>query len=761
MLLPEKGPKRNTPERQNNSNGTSSSNGSARAYNGSGDRERPRGQPIPAILTASPNLPALLKALQRRWLIASTLAITLAAAATAAVWYFLPPGNFTGSIKLYMPVNPQGMFFKHPEADENFEYYQQTQAALVRSRMVLKAALSQAKEGQTPVAELSIIRSSPTPLAMLEKELKVDFPGSREIMRISFDGDNPRELKILVEAVAEAYLTEVVNVQTKRRKNRLEVLDKLLADSQKQLKELREKVRKLAENLGSGDNQTLALKQRLAQDQLNRASRELIDLESEVRMRQIEEITLMAQEGKEFQVPEKEIIAQLEKDPEVQKHRARASQLEELLEETKAKATPGKEIKALQTIKNDLDRVQKALEDRRKLIRPSTEKELRERLRTDAAAQLIFVRSRINERLQLKKVLEEEIERLGKETLVLNKGTLDLEEYLPEIKEAETARGLYLAEKQHLIVEMDDPPRVTRLPGEEAIATRPDERIRRLRFAGPTGLGVFALVALGIAFLEFRARRIDSVEQVTMGLGMKVVGKVPACPRRLGLGLLSSRLAEENWRAFLADAVDATRTILLHATESSSVKAVMVTSATGGEGKSSFSVHLAVSLARAGRTTLLLDADLRNPSCHELFELAAVPGFAELLREDCEVESALQSAPVDGLQVVAAGKCDSKSLRLLSQPRVAELLNRFRERFDFIIIDTSPILPVPDALQIGQCVDGVLFSTLREVSRLPRVYEAYRRVESLDIPVLGVVVNGTRDETYSAYGRRYAAVRRN
>jgi capsular exopolysaccharide synthesis family protein len=224
----------------------------------------------------------------------------------------------------------------------------------------------------------------------------------------------------------------------------------------------------------------------------------------------------------------------------------------------------------------------------------------------------------------------------------------------------------------------------------------------------------------------------------------------------LGRRPLGLKVTEEDWQAQLADAVDATRTMLLHAAESSPAQVVLVASAVGGEGKTSFASHLAVSLARTGRKTLLLDADLRNPSGHDLFGLPPGPGFAEMLRGECEPAEALRPTPVDALTMVTAGKCDGKTLPLLAQGRVATLLGPLRERFDFIVVDSSPILPVPDALQIARHVDGVLFCVLREVSRLPQVYEAARRVEALGIPVLGTVVNGAEEDTHSSYGYRYA-----
>src|SRR5262249_7020917 len=77
------------------------------------------------------------------------------------------------------------------------------------------------------------------------------------------------------------------------------------------------------------------------------------------------------------------------------------------------------------------------------------------------------------------------------------------------------------------------------------------------------------------------------------------------------------------------------------------------------------------------------------------------------------------------------------------------LFNRLRGQFDFIIVDCCPVLPVADALLIGQHVDGVLFSIMQDVSQLPKIVTASEKLAQLNIPLVGAVVNGTRQSTYS------------
>jgi capsular exopolysaccharide synthesis family protein len=181
----------------------------------------------------------------------------------------------------------------------------------------------------------------------------------------------------------------------------------------------------------------------------------------------------------------------------------------------------------------------------------------------------------------------------------------------------------------------------------------------------------------------------------------------------------------------------------------------MVTSAASGEGKTSLATHLAASLARAGRKTLLLDGDLRKPAAHRIFDLPAGPGLCEILRGEVEVGAAVRDVPAAGLAVLPAGEYCPEAIRRLARDGIQPLLEALRQEYEFIVIDSSPVLPVADALLMAQHVDGVLLSLFHEVSRLPKVYAACQRLSLMGVPILGVVVNGTHEEAHG-YGHTYA-----
>ena len=220
---------------------------------------------------------------------------------------------------------------------------------------------------------------------------------------------------------------------------------------------------------------------------------------------------------------------------------------------------------------------------------------------------------------------------------------------------------------------------------------------------------------------------------------MRVLGTVP------NLAALSQNKGINGSAAMagiLAESVDSIRTMLLQQSRDDAPRVIMVTSAGDREGKTTVAAHLAASLARSGRRTLLVDGDLRAPSAHAVFNASGEPGLCEVLRSEVTLEAAIQPTQVDGLMLVAAGQCDYQAIAALSHALLGEVFQKVREQFDFVVIDAAPVLSYADTLLIGSHVDAAVLSVRRDVSQLTKVYEARERMESVGIRVLGAVVNG-------------------
>ncbi len=193
----------------------------------------------------------------------------------------------------------------------------------------------------------------------------------------------------------------------------------------------------------------------------------------------------------------------------------------------------------------------------------------------------------------------------------------------------------------------------------------------------------------GIAFLELQTRKVDSADEVPTDLGLQVVGTLPILLSKAarGGGIIRRRNeVDRYWQNLMLESIDATRTMLIHAARTGSHRVVMITSAVGGEGKTSLASHLATSLARSGLRTLLIDADLRSPSIHRLFNLPVAAGLSEVLRGEVAWADAIAATTIEDLKVLTAGQCDRQTIGLLSQGGLGPLLRRaqgairFRDR---------------------------------------------------------------------------------
>jgi capsular exopolysaccharide synthesis family protein len=305
------------------------------------------------------------------------------------------------------------------------------------------------------------------------------------------------------------------------------------------------------------------------------------------------------------------------------------------------------------------------------------------------------------------------------------------------------------SEVEYVQVELNAPDRIQVLAAAKTPRTK--DETRKLKAGGGGALGSFVLVVLGVSFWEFRSRRVDTADDVTNGLGLKLVGVLPSTSGKARRQAVKNNTAQRRLQSGLLESIDAARTMLLHASRTESIRVVMVTSAVPGEGKTSVACHLATSLARAGRKTLLIDGDLRRPDIHKLVSVPLAPGLSELLRGEAELDEVVLETSASNLEVIPAGCCDGLALRALaSQDVLKSILGGLKSDYDFIIVDSAPVLPVTDTLLIGQDVDAVVFSVLRNVSRLPEVFTARERLTGLGVKVLGAVVNGIQSGDYKS-----------
>src|SRR5579883_1645523 len=196
-----------------------------------------------------------LKLLRRRWVLATAAGLTGTCLAAAAVWFGLPPAKFTAHTLLYIPATAPAVVSPSAESRSELGLYQQAQAALIKSRFVLNAALNKAA-----VRDLSLVREHGNPVAWLQQELKTSSASSPEFLRLSMIGDRPEEMVALLDAVTDAYLREVVDRERGQKMRRLAQLTDIQEKFEGNLRRKRELVKNRTLVVGASDPQAIAVK---------------------------------------------------------------------------------------------------------------------------------------------------------------------------------------------------------------------------------------------------------------------------------------------------------------------------------------------------------------------------------------------------------------------------------------------------------------------------------------------------------------------
>ena len=197
------------------------------------------------------------------------------------------------------------------------------------------------------------------------------------------------------------------------------------------------------------------------------------------------------------------------------------------------------------------------------------------------------------------------------------------------------------------------------------------------------------------------------------------------------------------------------RSRLYHAREKMTLKKILVTSALPKEGKSFTSANLAQVLVRQhGRRVLLVDADLRGPRLHMMLGTTSSPGLSEYLQGENDEFSIMQRGPFENLFFIPSGREIGNAAELVGNGRLKALLQRVEPLFDWIIIDSPPVIPVSDSSVLAKACDGVLMVVRSNSTPFDMARKA--RQEFPAEALVGVVLNGTREEALP-YSRYYYA----
>lgn len=734
----------------------------------------------PPALATMPDAASLLKALRRRLVPALTVGLILAAIAGTTTWFLVPPAKIAARAQLYVSPAPPQILFPERNQVQN-DIFQRSQAYRIRDRFVLNAAMRDPE-----IANLILLKEQPDPLQFLEKELKVEFP-SPEIMHIVLSGDRPTDQLKIVSAVAKAYLDNVGDLEQREYFGRIRSVKDVAQRFEERFDRKRKELRSAQDQAGAINEKGMAILQQIALEELNVAKRDLTEVRQQLRRLLVDlgmkpdwveqiwpqyaalfnfvpSISLPINHAFVALLHDESLIAMtnpinsgrhrqleelIEKDPAVVEGMRQIEKKRVEMEMMHKALKPAAFQKQIGAKQRELASLEKAVEGERERLRPKLQAKWRSQLRVDEISDRTQRAEKYRALKSMERVLVAEVHRLDGDSKEIKKQAVDLAQLTRDLERDEKLMLSASEKLSRMEVEQEAPPRIAQ-PDKEAVLYTPDETKRKIMITAGAAVAALGLVLFAFSWFEFQSRKVHSADEVVHGLGLHLVGTVPDPSPKGWLPWSRNGGDSVYTQSMLTESVDAARTQLLHYARQEKLQIVMITSALSGEGKTSLASHLAASLARAGRRTILVDSDLRNPTLHRLFERTRAPGLSELLRNEADLATVSRETSIPNLWLISAGKADASALQMLAFDAIPKLFEKLRLDYDFVVVDSCPVLPVADSLLVGQHVDAVIFSLLRQVSRMPRVYAAYQRLALLGIRMLGAVVNGTDHDLYPA-----------
>lgn len=179
-------------------------------------------------------------------------------------------------------------------------------------------------------------------------------------------------------------------------------------------------------------------------------------------------------------------------------------------------------------------------------------------------------------------------------------------------------------------------------------------------------------------------------------------------------------------------------------------RAIVVTSSVPGEGKSTTSGNLALSLAQSGNKVLLVDCDMRKPSIHKKFKISNISGTAELLLRKESFED-VANCYNENLTIITAGKIPPNPSEMLSSRAMTAFIKEMKKEFKYIILDTPPLQAVTDAQVLSTKADGVLLVVRAGSTKRDAVLNSVDLIKKVKGKVIGMVLNGVENKKNSYY----------
>ena len=624
-----------------------------------------------------------------------------------------------------------------------------TQVELLRSPLILGRVLSQPE-----IAAMQEIRSRRDPIDWLSTQgLLITPKGSSELLEVAFEGVNPENSALLVNAIIDAYFTMRQEKRGQRAQSVISLLEDERARRSEEIKLLQAEVRQLQKQLVANDpsltstsligSDVVISESPLKSMQENLAKAQI---EHKVLAAQVQALEDSVQTGPA--VPDVLIEREIAGREEVQRVLVALNQKKALRDQALNASSRGGTDPRIIKLNQDIESLESTLESLRDTNRPRIREEMKAMSGLQRQQELAALKTQLETQKLIVQSMRSNYDAMVEDISQSGGQTLDLKFKQAELNRKQQVFDSISERAAQIATEMYAPSRVELVQK----ATTPEVPVQTLPWKM---LLVTVLASISLPFglfliWERTLKRVTSSEQLQVDNNLPVVGEIACLPEKS----ITHELDDDiDHLGLFEESIDSLRTGLVLSQKNESIQVVVVSSSVAGEGKSSVASQLAVSLARSsGMPTLLIDGDMRSPDIHRIFKVENKPGLVGVLSGECDFEAAVNREWSEHVHVLPAGYLDRSPHKLMANDGFKQLIAKARDSYRYIVVDTPPVLAASESLVMARDADATLVCAMRDVSRENHVRMTYHRLLSVGARPVGTVLNGVPTRQYA---RRY------
>ncbi|NPV45574.1 MAG: polysaccharide biosynthesis tyrosine autokinase [Armatimonadetes bacterium] len=574
------------------------------------------------------------------------------------------------------------------------------------------------------------------------KDQRIDQVRNTNIVTINIQSPNPQTAAAMANAMAETYVTQSLERNREATANALKFVQAQIAIARRELTEAEDALKAFRERTevmeaGSATSQAVG---------------RLENAEGSLRQMEIERAAVAAQLDRVRQqkarteptlVSEREMatnpLVETLKNQLLQLQMQRMALATEYVDSSRKIKQLDEQMAVLQARLNE--EVDKVVASEKTAPNPVAEELTKQQNQLES--NLLSIEARIRK-------TRAEMPALRAAVLTMPREQVEYDRLQRRVQASEKIYTELLSREQALLIAQESKVANAAIVSMAATPTRPvsPNVQQNLIVAAVLGLLIGFVLALYVDYVDESIKEPEEAEQL---LGLPLLGTIGYVQEMAGLtGLDTDRPSglEEAFRKLRANVGFAGR--------EKGVVSVVVTSCGPDEGKSTVATNVAIAAAHAGQRTVLIDADLRAPSLHQVFGVVEAKGLTNLLAEEATLPEVLVETSVSGLKLVPGGPRTSNPVQLLDSPQMRQMLATLREQADFIVLDTSPLAAVVDAQIVASQADGVVLvfenkSTPRDALR--KSYQALLRSGANVLGTVATKVRGLEKEYYYRYGQ--------